>query len=76
MWTDTKEHGLLKENDIVNVTDQWYAKFHRKADPKAPGGFTVDYGETGFGSEQGVKDLVGSVNGFFINYTVYSNFTE
>lgn len=51
MWTDTQQHAPENENDIVNVTDQWYAKFHRKADPKAEAGFTIDYGDTGFGSE-------------------------
>lgn len=75
MWTGPQQHALQKENDIVNVAEQWYAKFHRKASSKAPG-FTIDYGQTGFDTEEGVKELVSSVNGFFINYTVYSNFTE
>ena len=37
---------------------------------------TINYKDTGFDSLEGVKDLVSNVNGFFINYTVYSNFTE
>ena len=35
MWTDTQQHAPENGNDIVNVTDQWYAKFHRKVDPTA-----------------------------------------
>ena len=36
----------------------------------------IDYYDTGFDSNEGVKNLVNEVQGFFVNYTIFTTYND